>query len=79
MFFTVPEEKIVYSNEPDDSTEYTQKLDEEYSKYARAYDAAVKVLPVWKTWIKTVIPHIEGRRVLEASFGTGFLLMHYAD
>jgi ubiquinone/menaquinone biosynthesis C-methylase UbiE len=79
MLFKVPEEKIVYSKEPVNSLEYTNKLDKEYSKYAKVYDAAVKLLPVWKTWIKTVIPYIEGKRVLEASFGTGYLLMHYAN
>ena len=68
MLFKVPEEKIVYSNEPEDSIEYTEKLDKEYSKYVKAYDIAVKLLPVWKTWIKAVIPYIEGSRVLEALF-----------
>ncbi|MCP4370995.1 MAG: methyltransferase domain-containing protein [Deltaproteobacteria bacterium] len=75
----VPEEKIVYSIEPENPIEYTKKLDRGYSKSAKVYDVAVKLLPVWKTWIKTVIPHIEGSRVLEASFGTGYLLMHYAN
>ena len=79
MLLKVPEKKIVYSREPEDSIAYTKKLDKEYSTYAKVYDVAVKVLPVWKTWIKTVIPHIEGNRVLEASFGTGYLLMQYAN
>lgn len=79
MIFKVPEKKIVYSKEPENSIEYTKKLDKEYSKYSKAYDVAVKLLPVWKTWIKTVIPFIEGDRVLEASFGTGYLLMQYAN
>ena len=79
MLLKVPEEKIVYSKEPENSIEYTKKLDKEYSTYAKVYDVAVKLLPVWKTWIKTVIPHIEGDRVLEASFGTGYLLMQYAN
>ncbi len=79
MLFKVSQEKTIYSKEPENSLEYTQKLDEEYSKFAKVYDVAVKLLPVWKTWIKTVIPHIEGKRVLEASFGTGYLLMYYAN
>jgi ubiquinone/menaquinone biosynthesis C-methylase UbiE len=78
MLLRVPEKKIVYSEEPESSSDYTTKMDKEYSKYAKAYDIAVKWLPFWKTWIKAVLPHIEGERVLEASFGTGFLLMHYA-
>ena len=79
MLFKVPAEKIVYSREPENSIAYTKKLDQEYSKYAKVYDVAVKLLPVWKTWIKAVIPYIEGDRVLEASFGTGYLLMQYAN
>jgi ubiquinone/menaquinone biosynthesis C-methylase UbiE len=50
-----------------------------YSKYAKLYDVAVKVLPVWKTWIKSVLPYVQGPVVLEASFGTGYLLTQYAD
>lgn len=79
MLFKVPEEKIICAKEPENPVAYTKKLDEEYSKYANVYDMAVKLLPVWKTWIKTVIPYIEGNRVLEASFGTGYLLMQYAN
>jgi len=79
LFFKVPVEKIVYSNEPENSVEHTEVLDKAYSKYAKAYDLAVKLLPIWKTWIKTVVPYIEGTRVLEASFGTGYLLLQYAN
>jgi len=79
VFFKVPIEKIVYSNEPENPVEHTEVLDKGYSKYAKAYDLAVKLLPVWKTWIKAVIPYIEGNRVLEASFGTGYLLLQYAN
>jgi ubiquinone/menaquinone biosynthesis C-methylase UbiE len=42
------------------------------------YDIAVKVLPIWKTWLRRALPHIRGRRVLEVSFGTGYLMTHYA-
>lgn len=79
MIFKVSKEKIVYSKEPENSIEYTRKLDKGYSKYAKIYDLAVTLLPSWKTWIKAVIPYIEGPRVLEASFGTGYLLTQYAN
>ncbi len=79
MLLKVPEEKIVYSKEPENSEDYTKKLDQEYSKYSKIYNIAVKIFPVWKTWIKAVIPYIEGNRVLEASFGTGYLMMQYAN
>ena len=78
MFPRVSEQKIVYSKEPDNSAEYTSQLDLQYSKYTQLYDTAVKRLPVWKSWIKSVIPLIEGDRVLEVSFGTGYLLTQYA-
>lgn len=79
MLLKVQEDKIIYSKEPGISLEYTKDLDGAYSKYAKVYDIAVKLLPLWKTWIRTVIPHIEGTRVLEASFGTGYLMCHYAN
>ena len=78
MIFKVSEKKICHSKEPGNAIEYTKKLDKEYSKYAGVYDLAVKYLPFWKTWIKAVIPFIEGPKVLEASFGTGYLLTQYA-
>ena len=78
MIWRVPEEKIIYSKEPEDPTEYTNRLNNEYTKFAGVYDIAVKALPFWKTWIKKVIPYIDGERVLEVSFGTGYLLSVYA-
>lgn len=46
--------------------------------FAGVYDIVVKIVPLWKRWIKQSIPHIRGPRVLEASFGTGYLLTQYA-
>lgn len=78
MIFRVSEEKIIYSKEPENAIEYTRKLDRSYSKYVKIYNLAVKILPLWKTWITAVVPFIKGPRVLEASFGTGYLLTQYA-
>lgn len=36
-------------------------------------------LPVWRTWLDSVLPHLAGPRVLEVSFGTGYLLGRYAS
>ena len=69
----------MYAGKPGNPLEYTARLDREYSRYAGLYDWAVKLLPLWKTWIKAVVPHIEGERVLEVSFGTGYLMTQYAD
>jgi len=70
--------EFTYSTKPQDEKRYTEEQNQFYTKTAGFYDWSVKALPVWKTWITSVIPHIEGPRVLEASFGTGYLLMQYA-
>lgn len=67
-----------YSVEPAEPGQYIQRFDEAYTRFARVYDAAVKGLPVWKTWLRHALPHIRGPRVLELSFGTGYLLTQYA-
>ena len=72
-------QRLAYSNEPDDKEQFTQKLDRVYTSVARIYDLAVKVFPVWKSWLKQALPHIRGPKVLEVSFGTGYLLTQYAD
>ncbi len=79
MCIKIPKSKIIYLSEPEDAYEYTNRLDHAYTKYAKTYDVAVKLFPVWKTWLKKVLPHIEGKRVLEVSFGTGYLLLQYAS
>ena len=71
--------KPQYSKEPVDAKALQENFDKFYTKTARLYDFAVKNLPVWKTWIQQALPHIQGRRVLEVSFGTGYLLMQYAS
>jgi ubiquinone/menaquinone biosynthesis C-methylase UbiE len=70
---------LAYSNEPDDKAQFTHKFDRTYTIIARVYDLAVKLLPVWKSWLKQALPHIQGPKVLEVSFGTGYLLSQYAD
>jgi SAM-dependent methyltransferase len=35
-------------------------------------------LPVWKNWLNRTLPYIQGPRVLEVSFGTGYLLTQFA-
>lgn len=79
MCIKIPKNKIIYLSEPEDAHEYTNRLDQAYTRYAKAYDFAVKLFPVWKTWLKKVLPYIEGKRVLEISFGTGYLLLQYAS
>ena len=69
----------LYSKEPADPRLYQARFDAFYTRTARLYDFGVKVLPVWKTWLRQALPFIQGRRVLEVSFGTGYLLTQYAS
>ena len=68
-----------YSSEPADNKAFTENFDGFYTRFARTYDLLVKYLPVWRNWINHALPHIEGPRVMEISFGTGYLLTQYAD
>jgi ubiquinone/menaquinone biosynthesis C-methylase UbiE len=67
-----------YAPEPRDKLAFTSRFDRQYSRLARPYDLAVKVLPIWRRWIGAALPHVVGPRVLEVSFGTGWLLTRYA-
>jgi ubiquinone/menaquinone biosynthesis C-methylase UbiE len=67
-----------YSQEPGDHPAFTQSFDRVYTRLAGVYDTAVKALPVWKAWLSPALQHLKGRRVLEVSFGTGYLMTEYA-
>ncbi len=69
----------LYSDEPRDAKAYQDRFDRAYTRIAGVYDIAIKVLPLWKRWLKHTLPYITGRRVLEVSFGTGYLMTQYAD
>ena len=68
-----------YTMESNKSQQLTEKFDTFYTKFATIYDLSVKLLPVWKTWIRKVIPYMKGPRVLEISCGTGYLITQYAN
>ncbi len=67
-----------YSPEPGDKLAFTRRFDRLYSRFARPYDLAVKLLPTWRRWLSHALPEIDGPRVLEVSPGTGWLLSRYA-
>ncbi len=67
-----------YSAEPADPQAYTAANDRLYRRFARVYDVVVKAVPLWRRWIGHALPEIRGPRVLEVSFGTGWLLTQYA-
>jgi hypothetical protein len=68
-----------YSSEPPNARAFSKRYDRMYSRIARAYDIAVPMLPFWRRWLSAALPHLIGPRVLEVSFGTGWLLCQYAD
>ena len=67
-----------YSPEPEDRSKFTEGYNTFYSRFATVYDWVIKVLPIWRNWLNTAHPWIQGPRVLEASFGTGYLLTQCA-
>jgi ubiquinone/menaquinone biosynthesis C-methylase UbiE len=68
-----------YSKEPEDGAQFTRQFNNFYSRSAKPYDWLIKILPTWRNWLANVLPHIQGPKVLEVSFGTGYLLTRYAD
>ena len=67
-----------YSEEPREHGSFTRSFDLLYTRIARAYDVGVKALPVWKAWLRPALQYVQGPRVLEVSFGTGYLMTQYA-
>ena len=76
--FTIKEEKIIYSKLPEDDHKYTEKMNKYYDILVFFYDIWMFLFPLWKKWISSVIPYIQGQRVLEVSFGPGYLMKKYA-
>lgn len=72
------QQDLKYSSEPDDKARFTSYYDGVYSTFAKAYDRFVKIVPIWRMWLKHVLPYIQGPKVLEVSFGTGYLFTQYA-
>jgi len=75
--FKVKESQITYSAVPQDGASYTATMDRKYASFAKYYDFVMT--PYWRAWLKQVIPWIEGSKVLEVSFGTGYLMTQYVQ
>jgi ubiquinone/menaquinone biosynthesis C-methylase UbiE len=54
-----------------------QAWDRSWARFAKVYDICMALLPGWGGRLKKAIPYISGERVLEVSFGTGYLMSHY--
>ncbi len=65
--------------EPRDPKTFTKHFDSYYSRFSGIYDILVSHTRIWQSVLNNVIPHIKGPRVLEASFGTGWLITQYAS
>lgn len=76
--FKVKPERLTYTDLSKIPSDYTDKMDQEYNWMAKGYDAFMTIFPLWKKWIKKVIPHIQGNKILEVSFGSGYLMKQYA-
>lgn len=74
----VTQEKIKYTDQSKIPSDYTDKMNKEYNWMAKGYDTFMFIFPVWKRWIKNIIPHIKGNKILEVSFGSGYLMTKYA-
>jgi len=68
-----------YSAEPENTEGFTAEFDSFYTRFARQYDLLVRFLPIWKNWLRQTLYYIQGPRVLEVSFGTGYLLTQFSD
>ncbi len=76
--FRIKAKKIKYTDTSKIDPGYTERMNKEYNWMAGGYDAFMIVFPLWKKWIKKVIPYIEGKKILEVSFGSGYLMTQYA-
>jgi ubiquinone/menaquinone biosynthesis C-methylase UbiE len=77
--FKVKQEKIKYTDLSKISSDYTDKMNKEYNWMAKGYNIFMTIFPLWKKWIKEIIPHIKGDKILEVSFGNGYLMTQYAS
>lgn len=75
--FAVAKEKLVYSVQPGDDIAYTEKMDKVYTRFAKAYDGFMVCFPLWRKWLRSVLPYIKGGKLLEVSFGPAYLLSQY--
>jgi ubiquinone/menaquinone biosynthesis C-methylase UbiE len=76
--FKIDENKIKYTDVSLIDDNYTDKMNAEYDWMAKIYDLFMFIFPSWKKWIKKVVPHIEGKKILEISFGSGYLMTQYS-
>jgi len=73
----IPKEWCRYTPMPDNPLAYTKKMNRMYTRFAKAYERFIVIYKPWKKWLETVLPYVHGNRILEVSFGPGYLLTKY--
>ena len=58
-------------------SDYTEKFDRLYTRFAHMYNFLVMIAPVWRRWIGQAVQHAHGPKILEISFGPGHLFELY--
>ena len=75
--FSVSKGRIRYKDPSSLAGDYTERMNKEYDWMARGYDLFITIFPFWKRWIRSVLPYIRGREILEVSFGNAYLMSRY--
>ena len=75
----VKPEKLTYTTPPENPKAYTDKMDKMYSWSAKAYDGFMALFPLWKKWLRSVLPYVKAGKLLEVSFGPAWLMGQYPD
>ena len=69
--------QLTYTKPPKDALAYTDKMDKIYSWSAKAYDGFMFVFPLWKKWLRSILPYVKSGKLLEVSFGPAWLMQKY--
>ena len=75
----VPAQWCVYTEKPDNTQLYTDKMNHIYTRFAKAYDGFIRIAPFWSAWLNQVLTYDLGKKVLEVSVGPGYLLTKYPE
>ncbi len=75
----VPVGWCVYTQKPDNGQMYTDKMNRIYTRFAKAYDGFIRLAPFWSGWLSQILTYDLGKKVLEVSFGPGYLLTKYPE
>ncbi len=75
----VPARWCLYTKKPVNGQMYTDKMNRIYTRFSKAYDGFIRLAPFWSEWLSQVLTYDLGKKVLEVSFGPGYLLTKYPE